>query len=197
MAAEPAGPVPRTFAFGTFVLIPERQSLLSDGVPVRLGGRALDILTVLVNRPGELVTKRELMARVWPDTVVEESNLKVHMAALRRVLGDAPMPARYIATVTRRGYQFIAPVRRGESPGGLPLMAAGAAHGASTRAMDAVAITVSEQPFGSVKDGVWVIDLASLQDADSFLTAITAALRSGARMPPEGEHTERARLPPP
>jgi len=106
----------RSFAFGGFVLVPGRQALTKDGAPIRLGGRALDLLTVLVNRAGELVSKRELLARVWPDTVVEEGCLKVHMAALRRALGDVPAPAVYIATVSGRGYQFIAPVRAGEPP---------------------------------------------------------------------------------
>jgi predicted ATPase/DNA-binding winged helix-turn-helix (wHTH) protein len=101
----------RSFAFGPFVLIPERQSLLQGDVPVRIGGRALDILTALVEHPGELVSKRELMARVWPDTVVDESNLKVNVAALRRVLGDGgPEDVRYIATVNGRGYKLIVPV---------------------------------------------------------------------------------------
>jgi predicted ATPase/DNA-binding winged helix-turn-helix (wHTH) protein len=103
------------FSFGPFALIPERQMLLERGNPVRVGGRALDILTVLVIRAGELVSKRELLASVWPNTVVEEGNLKVNMAALRRALGDGPGTAQYIATVTGRGYRFVAPVRKGGS----------------------------------------------------------------------------------
>ena len=102
---------PRSFAFGPFVLIPERQLLLKDEAPVRIGSRALDILTALVERSGELVSKRELISRAWPDTVVEESNLKVNMVALRRALGDGRGAAQYIATVTGRGYRFIAPVQ--------------------------------------------------------------------------------------
>ena len=81
---------PRSFAFGPFVLIPERQLLLKGEAPVRIGSRALDILTALVERPGELVSKRELMARAWPNTIVDEGNLKVNMAALRRALGEGP-----------------------------------------------------------------------------------------------------------
>lgn len=110
MTSDFTASVPRSFTFGPFVLVPGRQALLHHGEPVRLGGRALDILTLLVTRPGELVTKRELMATVWPETVVEESNLKVHVAALRRALDDLPASARYIATVTGRGYRFVAPV---------------------------------------------------------------------------------------
>jgi len=116
------------FAFGPFVLIPQRQSLLQRGAPVRIGGRALDILRALVERPGELVSKRELMARVWPDTIVDESNLKVNMAALRRALGDGgPGEARYIATVTGRGYKLIVPVAPGVAPGTAAVQAAPAA----------------------------------------------------------------------
>ncbi|WP_416066581.1 ATP-binding protein [Rhizobium sp. ZK1] len=100
----------RSFSFGPFVLIPERQLLLQGDAPVRIGGRALDILTVMVERPGELVNKSELMARVWPDVFVDDGNLKVNMAALRRALGDGIGAAQYIATVTGRGYRFIAPV---------------------------------------------------------------------------------------
>jgi predicted ATPase/DNA-binding winged helix-turn-helix (wHTH) protein len=106
----------RSYSFGSFVLIPQRHLLLHGDVPVRIGGRALDILTALAERPGELLSKRELMARVWPTTVVDESNLKVNIAALRRALGDGgPDDARYIATVTGLGYKLIAPVTPGTS----------------------------------------------------------------------------------
>ena len=114
---------PRSFAFGPFVLIPEQQLLLNFGTPVRVGGRALDILTVLVSRAGELVGKRELVARVWQNTVVEDSNLKVNMATLRRALGEEPDSPQYIATVVGRGYRFVAPVRAAELPS-VPVVAA-------------------------------------------------------------------------
>lgn len=100
----------RTYSFGPFMLIPERQLLLEGKVPVRIGGRALDILIALVERSGELVSKRELMARVWPNIIVDEANLKVNMTALRRALRDGAGAVKYIATVTGRGYQFVAPV---------------------------------------------------------------------------------------
>jgi len=107
---------PRFVAFGPFVLGLESQVLWRDGVPVRLGSRALEILTALVERPGELVSKRELMSRVWPNTVVEEENLKVNMVALRRALVDEAGNAKYIATVPGRGYRFVAPVQATASP---------------------------------------------------------------------------------
>jgi predicted ATPase/DNA-binding winged helix-turn-helix (wHTH) protein len=122
--AEPAERAARSFAFGPFVLIPERQLLLRGDAPVRLGGRALDILTALVERPGELLGKRELMARAWPDVVVDEGNLKVNMAALRRAIGDGVGPAACIATVTGRGYRFVAPVRASGTTGLMPAPAA-------------------------------------------------------------------------
>jgi predicted ATPase/DNA-binding winged helix-turn-helix (wHTH) protein len=100
----------RSFAFGPFTLVPSRQMLLRAGQPVRIGGRALDLLTALVERPGQIVTKAELLAQVWPDTTVDENNLKVNMAALRRVLSDGPATP-FIATVVGRGYRFVAPVR--------------------------------------------------------------------------------------
>jgi DNA-binding winged helix-turn-helix (wHTH) protein len=100
----------RTWTFGRFKLIPTRQLLLRDGVPVRMGSRALDILAVLVRRGGELVTKHELIAAVWPDTFVDESNLKVNICSVRRALGDTRLPPQYIATVAGRGYRFVAPV---------------------------------------------------------------------------------------
>jgi len=106
---------PRSFTFGRFTLIPERQLLLEDETPVRIGSRALEILTALVERAGEIVTKRDLFSRVWPDTVVEPSNLKVNVAALRRALGKEPGTPPYIAAVSGRGYRFVAPVQSFDS----------------------------------------------------------------------------------
>jgi predicted ATPase/DNA-binding winged helix-turn-helix (wHTH) protein len=83
---------------------------LEGETPVRLGSRALDILTALVERPGELVTKDELVRRVWPTTFVEEGNLRVHVAALRRALGDGQAGNRYVANVPGRGYRFVASI---------------------------------------------------------------------------------------
>jgi len=104
-----------TFAFGTYLFIPRRQLLLRSGEVVRVGCRALDLLTAFVQRPGELLTKRELLQEAWPSTTVVEGNLKVHIAALRRALDDAVDEARYIATVNGRGYRFVAPVEAGEA----------------------------------------------------------------------------------
>jgi DNA-binding winged helix-turn-helix (wHTH) protein len=114
LAEQSATSADRAVSFGPFRLLPAQQLLLEGDTPVRLGSRALEILTALVERAGELVTKNELMARVWPDTVVEESNLKVHVSALRRALGDGQPGRRYLANVPGRGYRFVAPVNLAE-----------------------------------------------------------------------------------
>ena len=89
-----------TFAFGPFRLIPAQRVLREDGRPLRLGSRAFDILAALVQRPGETITKEELIARAWPGTVVEEAALRVHVAALR----NGRAGRRYIANLSGRGY---------------------------------------------------------------------------------------------
>ena len=103
-------------AFGRFQLFPAQQMLLEADKPVRLGSRALEILAVLVERPGEMVSKRELVARVWPNSVVEEANLKVHIAALRKALCDGREGNRYLVNVPGRGYKFVAPVVQPKQP---------------------------------------------------------------------------------
>jgi predicted ATPase/DNA-binding winged helix-turn-helix (wHTH) protein len=103
-------------SFGPFRLLPYQRLLMERDEPVHLGSRALDILTVLVERPGELVTRAELMRRAWPDTVVVPANLTVHVAALRRALRDGQEGRRYLLTVPGRGYRFVAPVAFTDEP---------------------------------------------------------------------------------
>ena len=102
----------RAFSFGQFRLLPDERRLLEAGRPVRIGSRALDILTVLVDHAGELVSKDQLIARAWPNTRVVEHNLRVHIGALRKLLGESPAGVSNIATVPGRGYSFVAPVER-------------------------------------------------------------------------------------
>jgi predicted ATPase/DNA-binding winged helix-turn-helix (wHTH) protein len=104
----------RAILFGPFLLLAEQRLLLEGDRPVRLGSRAFDILVLLIERAGEVVGKEELMARVWPQTFVEEANLKIQVNALRRALGDGQGGNRYIATVVGRGYNFVAPIRSEE-----------------------------------------------------------------------------------
>ena len=102
------------FAFRPFRLLAAQRLLLEGDTPVRLGSRAFDILAALVERSGEVVAKQELIARAWPQTFVEETNLKMQVSALRRALGDGQGGHRYVATVPGRGYNFVAPVHHDE-----------------------------------------------------------------------------------
>ena len=104
----------RATSFGPFRLLAAQRLLLEGDTPVRLGSRAFDILAALVERAGEVVGKEELIARAWPQTVVEEGNLKIQVSALRRALGDGQRGHRYIITVPGRGYNFVAAVRHEE-----------------------------------------------------------------------------------
>jgi DNA-binding winged helix-turn-helix (wHTH) protein len=97
-----------TIEFGRFRLLPRRRQLLADGVPVELGTRAFDLLMVLIEADGALVTKKELQALVWPGIFVEETNLKVQISALRKGLGE---DRDLIQTETGRGYRLTAAIR--------------------------------------------------------------------------------------
>ena len=101
----------RAMSFGPYRLLAAQRLLLEGDKPVRLGGRAFDILAALVERAGEVIGKEALIARVWPQTFVEEANLKIQVSALRRALGDGQGGHRYIVTVPGRGYNFVAPIR--------------------------------------------------------------------------------------
>jgi predicted ATPase/DNA-binding winged helix-turn-helix (wHTH) protein len=98
--------------FGCFRLSVAERLLEQNGSPVKLSGRALDILVALVEHAGEIVDKRDLIAQVWPGVTVEENSLRFHVAALRRALGDGEAGARYLATFPGRGYCFVAPISR-------------------------------------------------------------------------------------
>jgi predicted ATPase/DNA-binding winged helix-turn-helix (wHTH) protein len=98
-------------AFGPFRLHPAERVLEKDGVPLKIGGRALDVLTTLVEQAPRVVSKRDLMARAWGTLVVDEGSLRVRIASLRKVLGDdGKSGARYITNVAGRGYCFAAAV---------------------------------------------------------------------------------------
>src|SRR5271169_4696856 len=103
-------------SFGPFRFVAAQRLLLEGDKPVRLGSRAFDILTALVERAGEVVGKEELIARAWPATYVEEANLKIQVSALRRALGDGQAGSRYIVNVPGRGYCFAAPVDVDDKP---------------------------------------------------------------------------------
>ena len=97
----------RCIRFGRFVLQMRERRLLADGMPVELGSRALDVLAVLAESGGGLLTKSMIMDLVWPDVAVEENNLQVQISNLRRVFGT---DRGWIVTIPGRGYGFTAPV---------------------------------------------------------------------------------------
>src|SRR4030088_1358744 len=100
-----------SYRFGTFELQPNERRLLAGGEPVVLGPRAFDLLVALVERPGQLVTKEELLDCVWPKLVVEENNLQVQVSALRKILGQEA-----IATIPGRGYRFTVTLTGSNAP---------------------------------------------------------------------------------
>ncbi|MGF6488028.1 ATP-binding protein [Pseudomonas frederiksbergensis] len=99
-------------AFGPFCVTPGKRLLTKSGSTVEIGGRALDLLIALLERPGRVLSKRKLIKQVWPDIVVTEGSLRFHMTGLRRILGDGEDGARYISTQVGVGYAFVAPIER-------------------------------------------------------------------------------------
>ena len=110
-AGRPAGAPVREISFGPFCFLPAQCLLLEGNKPVHLGSRALEILIILLERAGTLVTKQELMTRVWPNLFVEPANLPVNIAVLRRALRDGRDGNRFIINIKGRGYRFVAPIR--------------------------------------------------------------------------------------
>jgi TolB-like protein/DNA-binding winged helix-turn-helix (wHTH) protein/Flp pilus assembly protein TadD len=100
------------YEFGEFRLDPARRLLARGGTPIAITDKPFDALIYLVEHAGTVVTRRQLSDALWPSTVVEDNNLSQTVLALRRALGDTQDGARFIATVPRRGYQFVAEVRR-------------------------------------------------------------------------------------
>ena len=99
------------YGFGSFRLDAQERLLLRDGESVSLTPKAFDLLLALIERAGRLVEKEELFQVVWPDTIVEESNLSSNIALIRKALGDGTNGECYIETVPKRGYRFVAHVR--------------------------------------------------------------------------------------
>ncbi|NMZ49341.1 ATP-binding protein [Pseudomonas poae] len=191
--------------FGPYQVHPRQRRVLEAGRPLRLGRRAVDILLVLLEHAGDVVSKQALIARVWPTSVVEDGNLRVHMAALRKALGDGQAGQRYIVTVAQRGYSFVAPLsiepmtlpHDGPRPGhNLPLRRTRmigrqalidtlvqqlprqrfiTLTGAGGIGKTTVALRVAELLIGHYRDGIRLLDLAPLS-APSMIVPNLAAL---------------------
>lgn len=106
--------------FGPFRLVVSERLLTNGSVPVDVSARSFDILTALLSKPTEVISREDLIDQVWPGIAVEESNLRVHIAKLRKTLGDGKDGVRYIETVAGRGYCFVAPVVRSDEQIDLP-----------------------------------------------------------------------------
>ena len=100
----------RVYRFGEFELHAKRRELTASGESVRLGGRAFELLDMLLAAAGDVVSKAALYSGIWPGMHVEETNLRVHVSAIRKALGDGQNGRRYIKTVSGRGYAFVADV---------------------------------------------------------------------------------------
>jgi predicted ATPase/DNA-binding winged helix-turn-helix (wHTH) protein len=195
--------------FGPYAFHPRQRLILEGDRSLRMGGRALDILQVLVERAGNVVSKDELIAHVWPTSVVEEINLRVHIAALRRALGDGQNGQRYIVNIPQRGYSFIAPVQR-ELEGTLvsietvqkhqhnlparltPVTGRDSVVGSVVRQLPVrrfmtligpagigkttVALRVAELLLQHYHDGVWIVDLAAIDDPAQLVDHLSRTL---------------------
>ncbi len=192
--------------FGPFSLNPGERRLTRDGVAVPLAARALDILTFLAARPSQPVSKRELLAEVWPDVIVGEASLRFHVANLRKALGDGRGGARYIATLSGRGYCFVAAVSHqaprlptpalsswtGNLPSRPPLIGRDdeLADLADLIRLERLVTIVGPGGVGKTRlaiaagwraaddypDGVWLVDLAPLSDPALVVSALATAL---------------------
>jgi predicted ATPase len=197
----------RCLDFDGFRLLPEQRLLLKDEIPVRIGARAFGILIALASRPGELLTKGELIAKVWPDTRVDRVNLRATVTALRKALGDTD--GRLISTDTGRGYRFTADLRQPAKalppratvetamhrlPSAmtrligrddfvdslkqqLPIRRLFTIVGPGGIGKTRVAIACAEALGGSYRDGVCFVDLTAVTDPVSMAAALAASLR--------------------
>ncbi|WP_313003314.1 winged helix-turn-helix domain-containing protein [Pseudomonas sp.] len=207
-------PPNQAIAFGPYRIHPGQRLLLEGQQPLRLGRRAMDILLILLAHAGEVVSKQQLMAGVWPDSVVEDINLRVHMAALRKALGDGQNGQRYIVTVAQRGYSFVAPIlldsleqkpavavarhnlplRRTRMIGRQPVVDHLIAQLPRRRCITlvgpggigktTVALRVAEQLIGQYRDGIRLVDLAPIAEPALIGTHLAALLDLSA---PDGD----------
>lgn len=193
------------YTFGPFRLSPELGSLVRDRQRVALGHRAFEILLLLVERAGDVVSTAEIVTRVWPTTIVDENNLRVHIASLRKILSDEGIQTPHILNVPGRGYRFAATVERhsietaeAKVPAALPIpltrllgrdsfiekvLGECAARrivtivGPGGIGKTSVALAIAHQLVSRFADGCHFVDLTVLTNPDSVPAAIAEVLR--------------------
>jgi predicted ATPase/DNA-binding winged helix-turn-helix (wHTH) protein len=203
------------FLFGTFTLVPALPQLLEDGVPVRVGSRALAILLLLVERAPQLISHDEILAQVWPDTFIDQINLRVHLNGLRKILREGP-DTRYIVNIRGQGYRFTAPITRRQAPVEDHSMPSNVPHGlikligraaeveAITAALSArrfvtivgpggvgktsVALEVAHNLVGAYRDGACMVDLTNISEP-----AVNTALFTALQLPQTTDLTDLRR----
>src|SRR5258708_3125368 len=142
------------YAFGSYRLDALERVLLRDGQPVILPPKDLETVLVLVERAGHIVEKEELLEKVWPSVFVEEGNLARHIFNLRQVLGDTPDGRKYIETIPKRGYRFVAAVHEDQEPG--------AAHPAAPQTSEPAPLAVPAPLVQKRNFWLWPITLSVL-----------------------------------
>ena len=192
-----------TFSFGPFTLL-KRQRLLLDGSrAISIGSRALDILILLVENAGTVVESAKIISCIWEDRVVDGTNLRVHIAALRKTLGDGHNGTRYITNVPGRGYSFVAPVALSGQPTNSQFKPLGISKSrvrliGQDHAIDLIADLLKDKKFITITgpggigktslaqaveekvrdeyaDGVVFVDLSTLTDAEFVTDAVSQA----------------------
>lgn len=163
--------MPGAVGFGPFVLDLRAHRLFRDGAAVDVPARQVDLLALLVERAGELVTRDDLVRAFWADVFVTDNTITRAVADLRRTLGDAPHGSTYVQTVARRGYRFVAGVRQ------LPEAAPAAQHPARSRPAPAGLADAEElMAFVRSVDALESFDLAALPDTRARLERTCTAL---------------------
>jgi len=206
MIPEPMATVETVLHFGPYQIYPASRVILEAGRPLRLGQRALDILLALLERAGEVVSKRELMARAWPAQDIDEGNLRVHMTALRKALGDGQNGRRFIVTIALRGYSFVEPLTMQSAPAPhesqpadhnlpprrnrllgreaelerlvteLPRRRCISLVGSGGIGKTSLALQAAERFIGQYPHGIRMLDLTQLQDARPLNSTLASAV---------------------
>ena len=200
----------KIYQIGPFQLDPEAGIFMRDGMPTVLGTRAVAVLKVLVERAGEYVSKAALIDVAWAGVVVEEGNVAVQVAAIRRVLGKAHGGERWIETLARRGYRFVGPVselsanraaglsRRSNLPEALtsfvgrerelvelkrllPAKRLVTIQGAGGIGKTRLALQAAVEVIDAYRDGVWMTELASIRDPALVSTTVAQLLGLAAK----------------